>query len=263
MSFRTGRRTVLGGLAAAAVVAIGRSAAAAEDVHVLAAGAVQRPVEELILLFHKLTGNRVHAKYDTVGALRDKVLAGDEPDLILLSQAGLKALAEKGKLAKGQMTLIGRTSVGLCAPLAAPPADISTPEKLKAVLLAAPSIAHADPARGATAGAHFRKVLEALGILGELGDRIKVVPFGGAIAERVAKGEFAIGVSQATEIVSNKEVRYLGPLPPPHGLSTSYGVGSVKGLRLPHSAAADFALMMFSDIGLETFKRYGFEVEQK
>ena len=235
------------------------ASARAEEITVLAAGAVQKPVAELIAEFTKRRPEaKVTVAYDTVGALRDRVLGGESPDLVLLSEAGLKALKERGRLERGQMIPLGRTGVGLCAPLSAGAIDISTPEKLKAALLAAKSIAHADPARGATAGTHFRKVLSDLGILEQLGSRLTVVPFGGTIAGQVAKGEFALGVSQATEIVPNKDVQFLGTLPEPHALWTVYGLASVKGLRIPDSAAAELAVLIMGEEGHAAFAKAGF-----
>lgn len=234
-------------------------AAATEEVLVFAAGAVQKPVAEMIAELAKLRPEiKVTAVYDTVGALRDRVLAGESPDLLLLSERALQALAEKGRLARGQYRPIGRTVAGLCAPGSSPEIDISTPEKLKAALLAAPSIVHADPARGATSGTHFRKVLGELGILEAVAAKITVIPFGGEIAPRVAKGEFALGATQASEIVTVTGVRYLGPLPDPYGLVTVYGLASVKGLRMPDSAAAHLALLLMQEHGTAAFKRAGF-----
>lgn len=251
-----------GGAAASLALGAGQvfgQAPAAEELVVFAAGAVQKPVAEMIAQLAKLRPElKVTAVYDTVGALRDRVLAGENPDLLLLSEGALKALNEKGRLARGQYRPIGRTVAGLCAPAKSPEIDISTPEKLKAALLAAPSIVHADPARGATSGAHFRKVLGDLGILDTIAAKITVIPFGGEIAPRVAKGEFALGATQASEIVTVEGVRYLGPLPDPHGLVTVYGLASVKGLRMPDSAGADLAVLLMQEHGVAAFKRAGF-----
>lgn len=259
------RRFLLGALAGTGLAATAvQPAAAGEEISIFAAGAMQKPVEALIALFARLSpDHKVAATYDTVGGLADRIVAGDSPDLVFLSENALKQLAEKGKLARNQVSPIGRTGVGLCAPLSAPQIDISTPDKLRAALLAAPSIVHADPARGATAGTHFRKVLSEMGILDQIAPRITVVPFGGEIPGRVAKGEFALGASQSSEIVPVKDVRYLGHLPVPYALWTTYGLASVKGLRLPDSAAAEFALLVFTVEGDAIFKQAGFETQMR
>ncbi len=257
------RRTVhnlfraLLGVALAATL-LDQPAAHAAEVRVYAAGAVQKGVQALAAEFEARTGHKIVATYDTVGSLRDKVLAGDAPHIVIVSAPALKALDDKGRLLAGSRTDIGKTGVGL---MSHPDAhrnslvDIATPDKLKAVLLAAKSIAHADPARGATAGTHFRKIIGELGIADALGPRITVVPFGGAIAEHVAAGTFEIGVSQATEIVPNPNVRFLGFLPDPLQLWTVYGAAAVAPME---PAATEFQALLNSAAGQAAFAKIGF-----
>ncbi len=106
--------------------------------------------------------------------------------------------------------------------------DISTPEALRATLLAAKSITYADPARGATAGAHFATVLAALGIRDEVAKLATVLPFGVEVIEAVAAAKHELGVSQSSEIVQHNGVRYVGALPPPYRLGTRYQVAALK-----------------------------------
>ncbi len=232
--------------------------AAAAEIRVFAAGAVQKGVQALAADFEAKTGHKIVATYDTVGSLRDKVLAGETPHIIIVSAPALKALEEKGRLQAGSRQDIGRTGVGL---MGHPDkhrgnlVDIATPDKFKAALLAAKSIAHADPARGATAGTHFRKIIGELGIAEALKDRITVVPFGGAIAEQVAAGAFEIGVSQATEIVPNTNVRFLGFLPDELQLWTVYGVAHVAPAE---PAAAEFLGLLSGPAGQAAFAKIGF-----
>jgi molybdate transport system substrate-binding protein len=249
-------RSLLGGGLVAAL--FGLTSADAAEVRVYAAGAVQKGVQALAADFEAKTGHTIIATFDTVGSLRDKVLAGDSPHIVIVSAPALKALDEKGRLQAGSRTDIGKTGVGL---MGHPDAhrnslvDIATPDKLKGVLLAAKSIAHADPARGATAGTHFRKIIGELGIAETLAPRITVVPFGGAIAEQVAAGAFEIGVSQATEIVPNPNVRFLGFLPDPLQLWTVYGAA---GVAPADAASRDFMAVLSSPAGQAAFAKIGF-----
>jgi molybdate transport system substrate-binding protein len=57
-----------------------------------------------------------------------------------------------------------------------PKPDVSTPEALKAALLAAPSLGYADPARGGQGGTHFAKVIEQLGLDGDPAVQNAAVP---------------------------------------------------------------------------------------
>ena len=46
--------------------------------------------------------------------------------------------------------------------------DVSTPEKLKDALLTAKRVVFSDPARGATLGIHFMKVIDSFGVKDEV-----------------------------------------------------------------------------------------------
>lgn len=227
----------------------------AEEVHVLAAGAVQRAVNDVVDAFHVANpGHTLVVSVDTVGALRDRVLGGAIADVIVISEAGLRTLRDRGRLVDGRIYRLGLTEVGICVAASAPALDVSTPDKLKVALLAAASIVHADPARGATAGSHFRRLVGVLGLETELAGRISVVPFGGDIARQVADGKFALGVSQLSEIITHTGVRGY-PLPEPHSLKTiySYGLG-----RPPGEGATAFLSLLTGDRGRTAFNRSGF-----
>jgi molybdate transport system substrate-binding protein len=230
--------------------------ARAEEITVFAAGAVKAAVEPLVREFEAGGADRVDAKYDTVGALRDRALAGEAVHVVLLSTPGLAPLAERGKIAaaSGARVAVGRTGIGL-AGAKGRVAPIDTPAKFAAVLRAAKSVGYADPARGATAGTHFAKQLEALGLAGELKDRLKVFPFGVEAVEAASRGEIEIAVSQATEIVAHPDkVAFLGLFPDPHQLWTNYEAA----LLADTPAARRFLALLAGAQGQQAFAKIGF-----
>lgn len=227
-------------------VATWHAHALAADVTVLAAGAAKDLVTRIETPFTLATGHRIKATFDTVGAQRERVEKGERPDVVILSSAAIAQLNKLGLIDVASIRDIGDVQVGLAMIAtgdtqrqSAP--DISTPEALRTTLLAAKSIAYADPARGATAGAHFAKVLTALGISDELGKRTTVLPFGVEVIAAVAAGKYELGVSQSSEIVQHQGVRYVGALPPPHQLATRYQIAALKDRPLGHSLA-DFVV---------------------
>jgi molybdate transport system substrate-binding protein len=215
---------------ATALLVLCGTSALADEVRVLAAGASQHALQRIAADFETATGHRVRATYDTVGAQRDRVLArpaGAAADVVILSDAALAQLEQAGKL-QGPRVRIGEVVVALAVPRSAVAPDVTTAAALRDALLAAPSIAYADPARGATAGSHFARVVDALGLRDALQARITVLPFGGDVIMQVAQGRFALGVSQSSEILQHPEVRYAGALPPPYGLATGYGAAAAS-----------------------------------
>ena len=229
------------------VLALPSAAAHAADVIVLAAGAAKALVVRIESKFADVTGHRIKATFDTVGAQRERVEKGERPDAVILSRAAIAELNKLGLIDATSIRDIGDVQVGLATGMNAattPVAtrlDVSTPEALLATLLAARSIAYADPARGATAGAHFAKVLTALGINEQVAHKVTVLPFGVEVIEAVAAGKYELGISQSSEIVQHKGVRYIGALPVPHQLATRYQIAALKDRPLGVSLA-DFVV---------------------
>lgn len=244
-------------LAALHVAAGAGTARAAETLVVFAAGAVKAAVEKLVPAFEAANpGEMVRAHYDTVGALRDRALAGEVVHVVLLSTAGLAPLAERGRIAAGTRVAIGRTGIGL-AGAKGRTTPIDTPARFAAVLREAKSIGYADPARGATAGTHFARQLAELGLAEPLKDRLKVFPFGVEAVEAVGRGEIEIAVSQATEIVAHPEkVAFLGLFPDPHQLWTPYEAA----LLTDSAAARRWLALLASPQGKDAFAKIGFEI---
>lgn len=218
----------------------------AAEVTLAAAGAGKELVSRVEAAFVANTGIRITASFDTVGAQRERVeraSADARPDAVILSAAAIAQLNRAGLLDAATIRDIGDVQVGLAVMAGKDAPDISTPDALRAALIAAPSIAYADPTRGATAGAHFAKVLVALGIQDRVAAKVTVLPFGVEVIEAVGAGKFALGVSQSSEIVQHKSVRYVGALPVPHQLATRYQIAALKdrpnGARLAEFFASD------------------------
>lgn len=219
--------------AAAVLVWLSALPARADDVRVLAAGAVQNAVRQLEAEFSAASGHTLKPEFDTVGALRNRVLAGERADVVILSEAGMGALDAAALIDVRSRIVLGSTAVALAVRKGAAVPDLSTADALRRSLLAASSIAYADPARGATAGGHFAGVLDRLGIAAEIKSRVTVLPFGGDVIKAVAEGRFELGVSQSSEIVARSDVVLAGPLPAPFDHRTRYvaakGVGAGPG----------------------------------
>lgn len=166
--------------------------------------------------------------------------AGAAADVVVLSEAALEQLRAAGRLT-GAALPIGRVSVSLAVPAGRPLPDISDAAHLRQTLLDAPSIAYADPARGATAGTHFARTLDTLGIGEAVAAKTTVLPFGVDVIEAVAQGRYALGVSQSSEITNHPGVRLVGALPPPHAQGTGYAAA------LASEGAAGRALLAYLD----------------
>ena len=233
------------------------AAATADEVRVYAAGAAKHVVDALTPAFQQATGHTVRASYDTVGTLTGRVLQarlGEVADIVILSDTALATLGAAGRLMQQPTYSIGRVAVAVAVRQGAPLPDLSSVAAVHQALLDAPSIAYGDPARGATAGTHFAKVIAAINLSEPLKDKITVLPFGVDVITGVAQGRYALGISQSSEIRQHPGITYAGPLPAPYGLSTAYGAA----LSSDSAAAQQLLVFLKSPVAMREFEASGF-----
>ncbi len=230
----------------------------AQGLKVYAAGATKEVVVRLAPEFTRATGIKIVPVYDTVGALRDRLLQGEKADVAMLSHAALDTLLEKNLIAADSRLNLGLVAVALAAQKGASIPDISTPEALKIVLLGAKSISYADPEHGATAGRHFAKVLDQLGIRGRIADRATMMPFGVEVIQAVADGRVELGVSQSSEISLHPGVSLVGRLPEPYNLMTPYAAARLNGAGVNAKHFIDF---LQTNAGVTVLAEAGFSRE--
>lgn len=198
------------------------------EVKVLSTVALTPALDELVPTYES-GGNRLTIVYDTIAELKKRIDGGDTADVIILSRPILDELETRGKLLEGSIVDIGTSYVAVGVRAGAPLPDISTPGKLKGVLLAAKGISYADPAKGGVSGVYFAKVLDRLGIADQMKARTVLVPNAQA-GELVVRHEVEIGVAQASEIVAVPGTQVVGPLPGDLGsrMTFSAGIGSAS-----------------------------------
>jgi molybdate transport system substrate-binding protein len=231
----------------------------AAELNVLAAGAVEAVVRDTVGSFEKQSGHTVKLTYAPVGALRDKVFAGERADVIIVTPVILEQLLERGLVRSKTRTDLGRVGGGIAVRKGALRPTIGTPEELKRALLAAKEIYYADPAI-ATAGAYFLKVADRLEIGDEVRKKVRTAGGGKVSMELMAQstGE-VLGLTQISEILSVPEVELVGPYPGDLQLMTTYTGVLLE--RTPHTAAAEeFLRFLTSGSVQKRFKRQGYEV---
>lgn len=195
----------------------------------------------------KAAGIETAGSFGPVGAMRDKFLAGEACDLVILTHAQIAELTALGRVDLAAVADLGTVQTSVAVRSDAPPIDVSTPDGLRAALLAADAIHFPDPQK-ATAGIHFAKVLEALGIADDVASRLHTHPGGlPAMAKVAASPGRPIGVTQATEIVVTEGVRLVASLPSPHGLATVYT--AAVSASAPHATEARAFLARLAESG--------------
>jgi molybdate transport system substrate-binding protein len=184
---------------------------------ILAGGAAQSLVEEA------RAGFEIDGTFSAVGAMRDRLLAGEPADIVILSRALVDELARSGHVVASTIVDVARVATAVAVRSDDPLPAIGDTAGLAAALEAADEIHFPDPAR-ATAGIHFARVMRALGVWDRVVGRLKLAPNGNTAMRALAASGAArpIGCTQETEIRATPGIVLAGPLPPGCDLTTIY-----------------------------------------
>ncbi|MFI4903280.1 MAG: molybdate ABC transporter substrate-binding protein [Burkholderiales bacterium] len=191
--------------------------------HVLSGGAAKAAVGALEHAIFEATGATIDGTFGAVGAMRERLVAGEACDVAILTEALVADLSASGQLVAGSSAPLGRVRTGIAVRGGEPLPAIADRASLAATLRAAKCIHFPDPQR-ATAGIHFDQVLHALGIHDAVAPYIRTWPNGATAMQHLAQSRepHAVGCTQITEIVDTDGVSLVGALPPPFELATVY-----------------------------------------
>ena len=209
-------------VSALATGAASAQGAKTQVVKVYAAAVVKTPLSAIVAEYENATRNKVSLVFDTAGATEQKFRADPEGALLVTTAPLIRNAESTGVLRDGTSIPLGSTVAGVAVTPGSKKPDVSTPEDLKAALVGAQRVAVSDPARGATVGTHFMKVIEALGVKDEVLRKITFATDGLETTRRVVAGEADFGVSQSSEIVQASRDAFAGPFPKEFALATNF-----------------------------------------
>jgi molybdate transport system substrate-binding protein len=248
-------KLLLGGIVASLAV----TPAAAGEIVVFCPGAVQSVVRPMAKTFEEKTGNTVKFEFATAGAVAKKVADGATGDVVLTTDKALASLAKDGKVDGGSIKNLGSMGVGVAVRAGAPKPDIHDVDAFKKSMLTAKSVMFANPAKGGQSGIHVAKVFAELGLDKALGQKIQLRVRGPDGLKEVAAGEIEIGLGQISEILANKDVVLVGPLPPAIQGAVTFS-GAIHSQAKDKAAAKALIDLLTSPEAKEKFRAVGFSV---
>lgn len=218
------------------------------DLKILSGGAANGLVTALTPAFTAATGCGLTGDFGAVGGMRDRVLAGEPVDLIILTRAIVDQLSKSGHTDPETVRDVGEVVTGVAVRADREKVDVSSGPALAAALEAADAIYVPDTVKS-TAGIHVAKVLSELGIEAAVADRLRLFPNGQtALAEMAAANDAnPLGLTQITEILNTPGVSYCGALPEPFSLTTVYTAAVATGCGAPDAARALIDLLTAAD----------------
>ena len=201
-------------LTIATFFSLGAVEAAAAELKVLCANAMESVIKDVAPIFERKSGHTVALKFGTLGQHIKRLQGGDAADVVVIPKQAIDTLVEQNKAAPEDVTIIGRTRMGLAVRKGAPIPDISSVEAFTRTLLNARSITYSEPSRGGTSGPHIARVLERLGIAEEMKPKTIFLPGGGLIGVLVENGQAEIAIHEFQQLLRVPGIEIVGALPP-------------------------------------------------
>jgi len=234
------------------------SGAGAAEIKVLSTGNMVSILTDVTGEFERATGHKLVIEYGSTTRMKSRIEADEPADLTINERFVIEDLLHQARIATGTMVDIARSPLGIGVRAGAPKPDVSSVDALKRTLLAAESIAHADPSGGAQDGTYFVNLIRRLGIAEQLKPKIKLTMGGDAAAQAIASGGAQIGVAQRRNFISLNGVQLLEPLPDLPGIKFLMVAGVLADAREPAGAMA-FAKFLSSAAVAPVIRARGME----
>ena len=206
--------------------------ASAEEIKVLASPATKEVIDELLPAFEKTSGHKVTIAFTGTPDIKNRISAGEVYDLVIVGGPVIDAFIEQGKIAPGTRTDLMKSSVGVAVRAGAPKPDIGSREALKTTLLSAKSIGYSS----GPSGDYVISLVERMGIADQVKPKMKQAPSGARISTMIDSGEVEFGFQQVSELIHEKGIDYLGPLPSEVQNITVFSAGLHTGAKAPEAA---------------------------
>jgi molybdate transport system substrate-binding protein len=232
---------------------IAGAADSAEITVVAGGGPLPDVLGTLMPMFESATGNKVKIAFKGGPAITADIKQG-AADLVITGTEQVDDLAKSGDVAGESKTLLMISKVGIAVKAGAAKPDVSTPDKLKAALLAAKTVGYSQGA----SGQHFLTVLQKLGITDPVRSKAVVVQ-GRPVGAAIASGEAEIGVQQVAELRPVSGVDQFAELPAELQKQIPYSAGVAAKSKDPATARA-LVTFLRSAPAQDVLKRKGMDL---
>jgi molybdate transport system substrate-binding protein len=224
-----------------------------QPLKLLSSMAAREVLAELARGFTAQTGVPVTAAAAGGVEVVKRMQAGDDADIVVLSDTAIDKLIAAGQLRAGRVDLV-KSGVAIAVRSGANRPDIGTEAAVKAAVAAASSISYST----GPSGVYLEKLFQRWGIYDAIEPRIVVPPPGIPVGSLVADGQAALGFQQLSELLNMPGIDVLGPLPAAIQTITTFSAGISVRSAQPQLAAQ--LLSYLREPGATAVKqRYGME----
>src|SRR5687768_13716950 len=216
-------RKILVAFAMAVVPLLFASSAGAAELRLYGGGHFQGSGAPLAEAFTKATGiPAVYTPGNTGnGGINTRMAAGEIIDIIVMNRAELEEQVKMGVIKADSVVVFASDRMGLAVPKGAPKPDISTPEKLRAALVAAKAVMIRPVEPNGNSGKNIQTILTNLGIADQVNRKAVQANDRTPIVEK----KVDIGFWSWPELLRQNEVDPVGPVPASLGGYTEQAIG--------------------------------------
>lgn len=229
-------------LASLALVVFCNASAAAAEIKVLSAGAVEPGLHKAVEQFKRATGHTVEIRFNTAPQIAQRMQEGHVADVLIAPPQNLKQQLDAGRVVADGQVVLGKVGVGVTVRKDAPIPNIGTTEELKAAVLAADTLVY----NTASTGLYLERLFERLGVAEQLKARTTRHANGEAVMLHVINGtgrQIGFGAITEIKLFEAKGLKLAGPLPADVQNYTSYGAALMTGSPERDAAKAFIAFL--------------------
>jgi len=215
-------------LASLALATMLCSPAAAVEIRVLSAGAVEPGLHAFADVVKRETGHTLKIQFNTGPQIAKRLADKEVYDILISPPPAIAQALKDGQIVADTKTPVGRVGAGIIVRSSASSPDVSTVDALKNALLTADSIVY----NTASTGIYLDRLFERIGILDAIKPKTTRYPDGASVMEHVIRGKGnEIGFGAITEIrmYEPKGLKLVGPLPADVQNYTSYEAAVMTG----------------------------------
>ncbi|AOJ00051.1 substrate-binding domain-containing protein [Burkholderia sp. LA-2-3-30-S1-D2] len=187
----------------------------AEDIHVLATGALHGAFGQLVPMFEKSSGHRLEIAWGpsygkSAEALPMRLRNGEKVDICFMIKPALEQEVDAGRFDRATLSDIAATGIGVAVRKGLAVPDISTDDALRRALLSAKSVAFSEGASGTyIVGTLFNR----LGIAEQMKSKSVLIRGKELVGTALARGDADLGLQQISELKVTPGIDFAGPLP--------------------------------------------------
>ncbi|MDE2473995.1 MAG: substrate-binding domain-containing protein [Alphaproteobacteria bacterium] len=252
------RKHLAAGFVALAAASFTHSAGAAE-LRLYGGGHFQGSGKAVAEAFAKKTGTAASYTPGNTGggAFARKLKAGEQMDVIVMTSDDMANQVKAGLIRGDSVANFARDGMGIAVLKGAPKPDVSTPEKLRAALLAARAVGMQDPDPAHHSGVIVHQILEKLGVVDAVAKKTVIITDASSALE-AGKVDFSIWSLPELMAQARAKVDVAGPVPSAVNGYTDESVGILTSAQNPKEAE-EFVRFITSADGRAAWTKTGLE----